>query len=251
MQEQVVLTVAESKRLIARGLVQHESVKQALANGTVIVCTGSTDAYIYEELTGGKIDKWRFITGHHVPSAGIAGSKKPSAEIANLVLQRGRPDKSGDWLEALGQLGAGDVIIKGANALNYERRQVGVLIGHPQGGTMGQVLGIAVARRVKLIHPVGLEKSVPTDLTIAADLLAGVTADLGENGAALWVSPGRIFTEIEALRVLCDVRATPIAAGGIGGAEGCVRLLVEGQREQVAAAAKLVDAIAGEPPLLA
>jgi hypothetical protein len=250
MQEQFVLTVAESKRLIACGIKESESVKHALSHGTVIVCTGSTDAYVYEELVGREIDKWRFLTGRHLPSTGIRGSKEPSAELPNLVLRKGQPQEDCDWVEALQELGPDDVIVKGANALNYERRQVGVLIGHPQGGTMGQILGITIARRVKLIHPVGLEKSIPVDLEAAASQLADATRGLGSSSAALWVSPGRIFTEVEALRILCGVQATPIGAGGIGGAEGCVRLLVHGDADQVSAAKEVVGTVVGEPPLL-
>jgi hypothetical protein len=250
VQEQFVLTVSESKRLIARGIKQYAPVRRALAEGTVIVCTGSTNAYVYEELTGRKIEKWRFITGHMVPAKGIRGSKRPAADIANLVIRRGRVEEPCDWMKALAEAKAGDVILKGANALNYERRQAGVLIGHPEGGTMGRMLGVAVARRVQVIHPVGLEKSVPVDLVEAAGRVSSVTEGLGQRAATLWVSPGQVFTEIEALEVLCGVRATPLAAGGIGGAEGAVRLLLEGEAEQVVAAGKLIEQIAGEPGVL-
>ncbi|HUW85060.1 MAG TPA: hypothetical protein VMZ31_19945 [Phycisphaerae bacterium] len=250
MQEQFVLTVPEGKRLIARAVGSYPPVKQALGEGTVIICTGSTNAYVYEELTGQPIEKWRFITGHMVPSRGIRGSKSPSAEIANLVIRRGKPDRSADWLAALADLGPGDVILKGANALNYERRQAAVLIGHPEGGTVGSIVGIAVARRVQLIHPVGLEKSVPGDLQEAAASIASATDGFGKRSSTLWVSWGQVFTEIEALETLCQVRATPIGAGGLGGAEGCIRLLVEGAAEQVTAAGKLIEQIAGEPGVL-
>jgi len=251
MQEQFVLTVPEGKRLIARGIGSYPPVKQALSEGTVIICSGSTNGYVYEELTGEPVEKWRFITGHMVPSSGIRGSKSPSAEIANLVIRRGTPDRSADWSAALADLGPGDVILKGANALNYERHQAAVLIGHPEGGTVGSIVGIATARRVQLIHPVGLEKSVPGDLQEAATSIASVTSGFGKRSSTLWVSSGQVFTEIEALATLCGVRATPIGAGGIGGAEGCIRLLVEGPTEQVRAAGALVEQIAGEPGVLA
>jgi len=250
MQEQFVLTVPEGKRLIARAIGSHPPVKQALHEGTVIICSGSTNAYVYEELTGKSIEKWRFITGHMVPSTGIRGSKDPSAEIANLVIRQGKPDRSSDWVAALADLGPGDVILKGANALNYERRQAAVLIGHPEGGTVGRMVGVAVARRVCLIHPVGLEKSVPGDLHEAANRIASATGGFGKRSSTLWVSWGQVFTEIEAMETLFEVRATPIGAGGIGGAEGCIRLLVEGTAEQVTAAGKLVEQIAGEPGVL-
>jgi hypothetical protein len=57
-------------------------------------------------------------------------------------------------------------------------------------------------------------------------------------------------TEIEAIEGLTGARAFPIAAGGIGGAEGSMRLLLRGSREQVSNALKLIDAIQGEPPFV-
>ncbi len=41
-----------------------------------------------------------------------------------------------------------------------------------------------------------------------------------------------------------------IGAGGIAGAEGAVRLMLEGTGEQVRHARKLVDLIRGEPPFV-
>ena len=51
-QQSFVLTVAESKRLIARALKRHPAVVAALGRGTVAVAKGTTDAYVYEELSG-------------------------------------------------------------------------------------------------------------------------------------------------------------------------------------------------------
>ena len=122
MQEHYVLTPAESKRLIAKAIVEATEVSEALENGIVIVCTGSTNAYVHEELTGKTIEKWKFLTGRHTPRAGIVGDagKKPCSEIPNLVFRNGRPDPKADWLDVLDDMGPGDVILKGANAINYE-----------------------------------------------------------------------------------------------------------------------------------
>ena len=102
-----------------------------------------------------------------------------------------------------------------------------------------------------MIHPVGLEKSVPGDLREAAVSIASATSGFGKRSSTLWVSWGQVFTEIEALAAVCGVCATPIGAGGIGGAEGCIRLLVEGPAEQVRAAGEVIKQIAGEPGVLA
>jgi len=168
MQDQFRLTVAEAKRLIARGVREHPAVRAALDHGKVIVTTGSTNGYIYEELTGERIDKSQFMTGNITPTTGIIGTKQPATRIPNLVIVNGEPKKDIDWLAALADLKPGDVVFKGGNALNHERKQVAILIGHPEGGTIGKIYPMTVARRARLIHPIGVEKSVPTDLAAAA-----------------------------------------------------------------------------------
>jgi hypothetical protein len=147
-------------------------------------------------------------------------------------------------IDAAEQMGPGDVFIKGANALNYERGQAAVLIGHATGGTVGATLGRIVARRIQLVSPVGLEKSVPVDLAATAQRV-NLADDEKNYVPCFWPLIGHIFTEIEALEVLCGVQTTLIAAGGVAGAEGSVRLLLEGMDEDVEAATELVKSIKG------
>ena len=61
---------------------------------------------------------------------------------------------------------------------------------------------------------------------------------------------GTIVTEIEALEILCGVKATLYAAGGIAGAEGGVWLLLEGTKEELDNAMKLIESVQGEPPFV-
>ena len=55
VQSGAILTVAESKRLIAKAVAQMPIVKNALANGMVIIIKGTTNAYVAEEITGQKV----------------------------------------------------------------------------------------------------------------------------------------------------------------------------------------------------
>jgi len=66
MQALFTLTPAESKRLIARGIVSIPEVQQAKEEGYLIVGRGSTNAYIVEELQGKSIEKEKYScrTGH-------------------------------------------------------------------------------------------------------------------------------------------------------------------------------------------
>ena len=67
--------------------------------------------------------------------------------------------------DVVDSLKEGDVIVKGANALDLTRKQAAILIGHPKAGTIGLALPAIVGRRVKLIIPVGIEKRIIGDLS--------------------------------------------------------------------------------------
>ncbi len=247
MRAEVVLTVAESKRLIAKGVAALDYIQEKMHKGIIVVTTGSTNGYIYEELTGQKIDRRAYLTGRTTPAkATPAWDVKP---LPDLVLVDGRPDPTLDRFSALERMSSGDVYIKGANALNYAAGVAGVSIGHPRGGTLGGALGTIVGSKLRLLIPVGLEKEIPFDIEEAAALLAEPDERLG-TVHSLWPVRGHIFTEIEALETLCGVEAIPVAAGGIAGAEGAVRLLLVGSEEVVKRAVALVESIQGEPPLI-
>ena len=247
MMMSAVLTVSESKRLITKGVVASEVLQTALENGTVAVAKGTTNSYIVEELLGETIDRAQYCTGVTLPSrTGKKGST--GAGLPDLVLKQGeRLDCSA--IEAVADMGPGDVFIKGANALNYERDQAALLIGHPTGGTIGATIGTIVARRIQLVIPVGLEKEIPIDLDEAA-FIGGEAAPKKGHVAALWPLNGHIFTEIEAVNILTGAEAIPWGAGGIAGAEGSIRLLIMGSEEQIDAASELIESIQGEPPFV-
>jgi len=238
------LTVAESKRLIGKGVAAADFIRRAMAEGILAVGSGTTNGYVIEELTGEPFDKKKMVTGRTLPH-GYKGPKF-SYEHPDLVIRKGeRLDvKMADILE---EMGPGDVYAKGVNAINYERGQAAVLIGHPTGGGVGRALGTVTARRIRYLHPVGLEKSVPYDLDLAA---ARLNRDREGKGPTLWVVPGDIFTEIEALKVLADVDAIPVGAGGVGGAEGAVWLGLFGNTHQLETAQGVIESIRGEPPFV-
>jgi hypothetical protein len=145
--------------------------------------------------------------------------------------------------DVVDDLSEGDVILKGANALDLANRKAAILIGHPKAGTIGASLLAVVGRRVRLILPVGLEKRVPGDLN---DLAVRLNAP-GSKGPRLLPVPGEIFTEVDAINQLTSAKAELIAAGGVGGAEGSILLGVSGSVEQMDAAEKLLRALASEP----
>ena len=245
MHKVLSLTVAESKRLIAKGVAQADFVRRAMEEGTLAIGSGTTDGYIVEEITGEPIDKTAFVTGHTVP--GDYSGPKLAYTHPDLVIRKGERLEI-KASEALEDMGPGDVLVKGCNALNYEWQQAAVLIGHPTGGGVGKAVGTVIARRICYLHTVGLEKSVPADLN---EVAARLNEDPLGQGPTLAVVPGRIFTEIEALEVLAGVDVTPAAAGGVGGAEGAVWLAIFGTRTQIDKAQEVIDSVRGEPPFIA
>ncbi len=248
-QKSFVLTVSESKRLIARALKQHPVIMKALNQGTVAIAKGTTNAYVVEELLGEGIEKRHYCTGVTRPARGTQGTETTD-ELPDVVLRNGEIVEGVSAVEAASEMGPGDVFVKGANAVNYDRKQAGILIGHPTGGTIGAVIGTVIARRAALLIPVGLEKSIPGDLHETYRDLAAV-GEHGE-GPTLWPLAGEIFTELEALRLhMAGGRAALIGAGGIAGAEGSVRVAVWGTSDHVVRAEGAVNSVLGEPPFLA
>jgi len=241
----ITLTVSESKRLIARGVRAIDYVDRALEEGIVAVAKGTTNAYVAEELLGRKIDKRHYVTGHTVPHRGAPF--EVDASLPDVVIRKGEVVEGMTVTDAVKEMQAGDVFIKGANAINPSLNQAGLLIGHPEGGTLGAVLGTLVARRAHLLVPAGLEKTVPVDLELVSQRIKR------EPGRApiwgLWPFTAHIFTEADALRELAGVEAIPIAAGGVGGAEGSVRLLLSGSVGQLDEVMEFLEKrVWGEPP---
>ena len=77
-----------------------------------------------------------------------------------------------------------------------------------------------------------------------------VASDEDYEGPRMWPLTGTIITEIEALAILTGVDAYLYSAGGVAGAEGAVRLLVDGTDEEVEETLKLIKSIKGEPRYL-
>ena len=247
---QFVLTPAAGKRLIAKALASHPAILEAMRSHTIVIIAGTTNGYVAEEIlkTLGQVEgfsKNRFFRGVTL----LPGRATNEGRLADqshfpgdVVIEEGIWMKGATIFDVSARLKEGDVILKGANALDLVRHQAGVLIGHPQGGTAIAALQAAVGRRVSLILPVGLEKRIPGDLI---DLAARLNAP-GSNGHRLLPLPGEVFTEIEAIRLLSGAKAEILAAGGVGGAEGAVWMVVKGSPEELKACQSQMEAISGE-----
>jgi hypothetical protein len=239
MKRQFSLTVAESKRLIAKGVAALPEVILAMEKRTVVVATGTTNAYVLEELWGKKIDKRAYRSGITTP-------KEQPEKIADKVFIKGKVADEYDRITIGPHLNKGDIYIKGANVLNYDDYVAGILIGGKDGATIGNTIGHIIGKQVNLVIPIGLEKLTYENIN-ELHLLA---SEEDFEGPRMWPIVGTIITEIEALGLLTGVDAYLYSAGGIAGAEGGVRLLIEGTDEEVNETLELIESIKGEPRYL-
>ncbi len=250
--KQFIVTSSAGKRLIAKAVVSYPTILTALKHGTVVIIAGTTNGYVAEEalnLVGSLKDfsRKRFFRGITLPPGQSITSEgrmiDESAFPGDVVIRKGVWQKGKTIFDVADELVEGDVILKGANALNLQKKQAAVLIGHPKSGTIGVILQAVAGRRVKLILPVGLEKRITGDLL---DLAEKVNSP-GVSGFRLLPVPGQVVTELEAINFLTGATAELIASGGVCGAEGSCWLAISGTREQEVAAEKLVLSVASEP----
>ena len=244
MKQEVILTVAQSKRLIAQGVKSHPVVKTAFHNGTIGICRGTTCTYVAEEFLDRKVGSFTYTTGLTLPKKPTPPIQKTHNSVHDVIIRKGEIHMDGEQVtEAAINMQPGDVIIKGANALNYRDKIAGCLVGHPRGGTVGGFWGPLYGMRIRLVIPVGLEKEIGFDIRE----VSAVSMDRNPS-VSLMPMTGIIITEIEAIELLTGAQAYQIAAGGVRGAEGAVRLLVDGTDDQMKALSVIMKDIAEEEP---
>ena len=250
--KQYVITPAAGKRLIGRAIAAHPAVRNALQSGTVVVVAGTTNGYVAEEIlvsigVAETFNRGRFFRGITLPPS------RPTTETGQLpdenqfpgdvVIIDGMRKHGKTIFDVADDLKEGDVILKGANAVDLCRQRAGILIGHPRGGTIAIALQAVIGRRARLILPVGLEKRVSADL----DRLASILNAGNARGPRFFPVPGEVVTELQAISLLTGATAELIAGGGVCGAEGSVWLAVSGSFEQEESARELLEGLLDEP----
>lgn len=241
VQAGMIFTVAQSKRLIAKAVVQMPIVKNALESGTVIVTKGTTNTRIAEELLGKSIETGSYVFGKILPE----NSKDPFTGVdplAEVIFIDGKYMPEMTLEEALEQLQPGDVVIKGGNALDYKNKTAGVMIGTPNSGTSGKIMPYVVGRKAHLVIPIGLEKQISADVVQTQLKMREPVASLNFI-PSMFLLTGEIVTELEAMKILADVDIFQAAGGGVAGAEGGVWLIARGSRPAVEKALKIADEI--------
>jgi len=242
--KQYLITPSTGKRLIARALAKHPTVKSVLQKGTLVIIAGTTNGYVAEEVLAATdqvegFSRLGFRRGLVAPP----GFEVPEVEFpGDVVIRDGKWIKGLTIFDVVDDLRVGDLVLKGGNAFD-PRGQAAVHIGSETGGTIIPTLAALVGRRVQLIVPIGLEKRVFEDVNDLALLCNHPDAE----GLRLMPIPGVIFTEIDAVHSLTGTEATLISAGGIYSAEGAVRLGITGSQTQIEKVAKIIEEIQDEP----
>ena len=242
------LIPAESRRLIAKAVVQMEQIKIARQEAYIILNGGTTNGYIAQELVGMRdLEPQKFTAGtntHRLLCVTDADKRTPFP----IILYKG--ERSSKTLpEALQDFHIETVLIKGANAVDPEGN-VGVITSGFDGGTIGATYGTATSQGLKYIFAVGLEKLVAS-VKEASAWAGAKTMDytMGADFGMFCIPNGTVVTEIEALKILADVEAKHIASGGVGESAGSVVLVIKGEEAKVRKAISIVESIKGEPAL--
>lgn len=240
----VSLTVSESKRLIAKGLKEYPPVVERMTSGTILITKGTTNTYVAEELLNTDLGSGDYVLGHILPND--TRKLDRSNARSEIVLINGEEDAS-PYVLAMSRMKEGDIIFKGANVINYEKEQAGVFIGHPTGGTTGNIIPQINKKNLRLIIPVGLEKCSNQDIDQLNELTKLEKKSVNKKMPYIWSIKGELFTEIEAIKQFADVAVLHIASGGIGGAEGAVSLGIFGAEDEVKKALRVIESVKGEP----
>lgn len=273
MRAQVTLIPTESKKLISKAVARMDMVRRALAEGIIALHPSSSTYFIVEELLGTRPETNFWVTGIVCPKgtcvemgAGIgeravvtqqpeesAATGSPLAYRMTWVIKGGKLSSGMSLGELLDQMGPKDIYIKGVNALDIDGN-VGVLIGNlVEGGTIAKVTARARERGFHLIFPVGLEKLISTPIKRAAKETPRKTYEysMGVACNVFACEGGLVITEPQAIEILTEAIAIPISAGGLGGAEGAITMVIKGDDEQVSQAIKYIEECKGArlPPV--
>ncbi len=252
---QISLTPAESKKLIAKSLMELDYLREALKSGIVLVHPSSTTHFLYQEITGTPPKK-NWVCGIIVQKGAcinkdILGelavdTTKGVSKFPFWIFEKGKLlDESISISELVEMMGEGDVYVKTGNAIDCNGN-VGVLVGAPDGkGTVGKLYEASKKKGFRVLIPIGLEKLIPS--VEVASKTANPAKVKYSTGMPLKLFPvkGHVVTEIEAVFLLTGAKATPIASGGLSGAEGSITLTVEGSDEQLELLKKIVLEIKG------
>jgi hypothetical protein len=211
MKAQVLLNTAGAKHLIAKALTKYIDFSKR-----VYIAYGTTNDYLLYHL--GINTKKLYAAG-----CNALGKFNVTCDRDKAVVLENK--KIIDISEF--DINENDYFIKGANALWYEnnKKYAAVCAADKNGGTYGNFYIKAASRGAKVIIPVGHEKLIP----YFRETSQNVDFAMGSKISMLRFFYGEVFSEIEAFKVLFNLKAYVICAGGILDSKGAVGFEIEGK----------------------
>lgn len=237
----VVIQQEAGRMLIGEAVSQLPQVKSAATSRRMAIVGGSTTRHVVKSLTGEDPGRDEFAVGW-IKNCRLgetpADGRGPGAFLFNKgEINRGWP---GDLLS---EFAANDIYIKGANALDPDGN-IGILMASPVGGTIGAAISIVMSRGAELIIPISLQKLIPSIPDIGGLLGQGrVDRFMGSPVGYMPIMKGyaTVVSEIEAMKILFDIDAVAVAAGGLDDCAGSVSLHLTGTVDNIERAWSMVD----------
>lgn len=242
MKAQIVLTVNESKRLIAKAIISLPEVKNALEKGKILLKGGTTVSAIAEGLVGIPLRICGRISKRGTVSSQIMSGKHPHS----ILIEKGKIKNIDDNIvEVVKNLGRGDIIIISGNALDSQKN-VGMMAGSVSGGNPGIAVSGMLSEGAEVIIPIGLEKLILGTIRDASMVAGRKDVDVS-YGMAVGLIPlyGKVVTEKDAVEILAKLNCTVIGKGGILGAEGSTVMVVKGLDKEVKKILKIIKEVKG------
>jgi len=251
----MTLTPAESKRLIAKYIVTMPEVKKAFNEGIIFLQVSSSNAYIYEELSGNEIKKEEYVCGYTFESGGCVAKFNGDSKCEYYFdhgVEKHIAFPIEDPVPVFKKMGENDIIFKSGNFIDTYGN-AGVYVGEADGsgGEYGKALPFIHNNGVKLFIPMILSKTVPNNCINIFNLLKirNVDRDHSMNIIEAIGMPGRVITEIDAIKGLSGANASVVGMNGIGSGEGCITIAINGTEEERLKAWEIITYIKGEPKL--
>lgn len=222
------------RRLIGLAVAALPVVQERTHKGRMVIVGGTTTRYVVHGLLGEDPGREAFAVGW-IRDGQLGETPREGRGPGPYLFEEGRLSRG--WPgELLNRFEAGDVYIKGANALDPVGN-VAVLMASPTGGTIGAAMTILMARGGELIVPVSLQKLIPS--VSAACRWMGQGRSVRTMGSPVGYMPilagaATVITEVEAIGILGEgVKATLVAAGGVDDCEGALVVALEGAKPAV------------------
>jgi len=252
----VVLTASEAKKFIAKSLIdKHKGFKKALMEGNMLIHPSTSTVFIYEAIMGEKPEGLWFCGA--IAPKGTCISKEFEEIAARRKKGYDQHDVTYSWFfkksqlfqgialgECLEKMGPGDYYLKGVNVID-QNGNAGVLTANRDGGTIARAMAKAKQKNFEIMLFASNNKLINISVEEAAKIV-DVNNISGSMGipAGLFKVKGTLITEVEAFQ-LHEVKASPIASGGLCEAEGACVFVLEGQDKAVLDCLKVIEQCKG------